>query len=59
MAQKIAKEKKGEEKFDQSPRWNFNFDDRDRSDERLPTALLVVPMDLADFNVSKTLLSLI
>jgi hypothetical protein len=28
-------------------------------DERLPTALLVVPMDLADFNVSKTLLFLI
>jgi hypothetical protein len=43
-----------EEKFDQSPRWDFNFDGRDRSDERLPT-----PMDSADFNVCKTLLFLI
>jgi hypothetical protein len=37
MARKIATEKNtSEEKFDQSPRWESNFNGRDRSDDRLP-----------------------
>jgi hypothetical protein len=60
MARKNSDRKnRSEEKFDQSPHWDFNFDGRDRSDERLPTALLVVPMDSADLNIFITLLFLI
>jgi hypothetical protein len=58
MARKNSNRKStSAKKINQSPRWDSNF--HGRNQRAFTTVLLVVPMDLADFNVSKTLLFLI